>query len=187
MNYLIIHNINERFIFSTEHDIVVNNLTKEFILGFSDFIISSNSHLKKDFQSNLSYDDIIDDLMIYHRNFFSMAISCLSFCNISSHNIELRKRIPYNVGLKRYQALIGKGNHDFLMDFDSLDFINGIFTSNAWLSYESHQRISIYHIYDNLKLCHQYIKYDLKIDYNFIVDLLIQYLIKDLTLIVIDY
>ena len=47
MNYLIIHNVNERFIFSNQHDIVLNNLTKEFILGFSDFTISSKKKKKK--------------------------------------------------------------------------------------------------------------------------------------------
>ena len=214
MNYISITGEAKDFAFNRDDDFkddeqvtfTFNNVTESFIKGMyfmiktyvNDETLILDSNVSLNVANNIFLDqDKIDDESLY---------SLGDSKTIKDYNKYLRLILhDYRIGIVfeqsstvydksnifgRYIALIDECGESYsIIQFDDIEFMNGLLTFMKIGSSDTQINFRIDLIYDNEKLCHQYIKHDIKVDYTPVRNILldIRIFVNDIVGIILEY
>ena len=210
MNYISITDKSDKFAFKKDSDDVkdvtftLSNVTENFIKGIYFTIRTYLNYEQAILDSNVSLNDIaIGDVFMDIDNIDYHVLYSFDKCKTTNeyeYNRYLQNILDdYKAGkisstkspksTKRYTALMDDCYNEYnLLQFDDIEFMNGLLTFMKIGLSELYQ-FAIEIIYDNEKLCHQYIKHDIKVDYTPVRNILldIRIFVNDIVGIILEY
>lgn len=188
MNYITIVGKADNFTVVTSNKnvptvIVLDNVSEDFIRGVH-YLYSTYPSSSLRLFSNLTLPGLSNNVLCDSNNLLH------DIATINDYNNAVTEIINKYKACERYTARVME-NQEVLIHFDTLDFLNGLYTLLNMISFSGDGMydwtFAIAAVHDNGRFCHQYIKYDVTPDLKVIEHILRDIYYKVLVDIIIEY
>ena len=165
-------------------DVEFNNLSKDFINGI--YYVNSTRFLSQHILESDMKPRIID--ILSRGTSYQMDALQFDIQDSKGYSQNIKALLENINDVKRYAIADHVFRDPILLDFDNIEFLNGVYTCMRWTPNRKLES-NIISVHDNGQLCHQYIKNDIKNNYDPIRDIILnnELVVRDLIDIIIDY
>lgn len=174
----------------------LNNLSKGFVEGFRFFCELTGFDHEVEFTDgssiNPSLNYSVDNNNKNNNNILMYShtdnIGISKFMNdVNQYNRHYIEFIGNTTFLGRYHVIVFYNGVEYIISFDDPAILDGIQTLKSWKMNDMIDSFRILSIHNNYQLCHYYINYNFQPDYKPIEIILNDYVINDLSKVIIEY